>query len=150
MFLKNNPRVRHYLNSPTSILEGLKRLRDDFEKLGVFISNSYQVFVNAYAILEKYCDVPTNINVPLNVGTREEPFWRYRSLVECFNKILNRIGLVHLSTRLGHAILTRVGYRFSQNEKLGYRGLNLLNGMTDPTRQNEFIRQQQRMNEKTS
>ena len=53
VFLKNNPRVRHYLNSPTSILEGLKRLRDDFEKLGVFISNSYQVFVNAYAILEK-------------------------------------------------------------------------------------------------
>ena len=70
------------------------------------------------------------------------------SLVECFKKILNRIGLVHLSTRLAHAILIRVGYRFSQNEKLGFRRLNLLNGMTDPTRQHDFLRQRQRMNAK--
>lgn len=146
-YLMHCRRVRHSLKTAKDIEEQLRSIANKFSLEGALEKDFHVGINNATATIRKYLsDHPADVVIHVNVGTEDDPHWRYMqgtNLSECFNRGLNALHLERLSREQGHAGLVRYAWRFSHTERMNFRGLDLLAGMTDPVRQNDFILQQQ-------
>lgn len=144
-FLRSRCGIRHILRKPDEIVKHLKAAIAEFQILGVFSKDSDKILRPIVEGIPRYLDIPEDYAVHVNVGTEEEPVWRYSqgtSLVECFNRFSNAVHLERFSMEVGSALVTRLAYTFSHSQRINFRSLDLVQNMTDLALQNDLIVQQ--------
>jgi len=119
--------------------------------LGVFAKDADKTLRPTLESIEKYLDIPPEHLLHVNVGTSEEPEWRYRqgtSLVELFNRFCNALHLERFSQEVGAALVTLLAYSFSHTQRINFKQMSLEKHMRDPTLMNDLIIQQRSLQSK--
>jgi hypothetical protein len=150
-FLLNHRGIRHILRDPEEIAKRVESHMNAWSLKGVFTAAATKVLEPTLETIRNFLRLPEDFQLHVNIGTVEEPIWRYRqgtSLVECFNRLLNAMHLERFSEDMATAMVAALAYSFSHKERLEYRGLNLMEHLRDPSLQNDLIVQQATLQEK--
>jgi hypothetical protein len=148
LFLQKQPSVRHFPRPPAQMQAALQRAYNAFMKLGCLKDEAETVVANAGKTIDKYMSEPEGVETHVNVGTEAKPVWRYMrgtNMVELFNRFIGNANIRRHGQRLAHSIILRLAYCFSHTQRINFRKMNLLKGLTDPTIQNDYIAIQKKL-----